>query len=422
MAAGVEGGEPTCGTLEFLVFLGALVAGTGCSLCSKMLLDMKAVGLSGQVEPFQNPLFQTWGMFLGMCGSLPMHFAYEAYKRSRNKSGYAAIGSAPLIAPRLPTSTYFLLLIPALFDLVATAFCMFGLTHIDVSVYQMLRGGAIVFVAILKHFMLGDKLAAFMWVGVALNVLSICMVGATAGGGGADGKSPLVGVALILAGALVQSLQYAFEEKVMSSDVGAPPLLVIGMEGLWGTVLCTFVVYPVLMYLKIEDPYDTWVMFKGSSEIQGMFALYFVSIFLYNILAVLVTYMLNSVWHAILDNFRPITVWGTDLFIFYIVSRGGFGEAWAWPGSYVQLGALFVLLYGTAVYNGSAKLPGFRYAPDTQQQVLLSPGVVIRASPAMASGALLRSPLIHGTPRSRAAAPPTRQAAELPRFARHDSM
>lgn len=51
-----------------------------------------------------------------------------------------------------------------------------------------------------------------------------------------------------------------------------------------------------------------------------MFLLYFLSIFFYNALAVLVTFMLNSVWHAILDNFRPITVWGTDLFIFYAVT------------------------------------------------------------------------------------------------------
>ena len=80
-----------------------------------------------------------------------------------------------------------------------------------------------------------------------------------------------------------------------------------------------------------------------------MFLLYFLSIFFYNALAVLVTFMLNSVWHAILDNFRPITVWGTDLFIFYVITTA-FGEEWT-KWSYVQLAGLFVLLYGTAVYN-----------------------------------------------------------------------
>lgn len=82
--------------------------------------------------------------------------------------------------------------------------------------------------------------------------------------------------------------------------------------------------------------------------------------------AVLVTYMLNSVWHAILDNFRPITVWGTDLFIFYMItSSGDFGEPWT-KWSFVQLGGMFVLLYGTAIYNapngGSILLKGQWYA------------------------------------------------------------
>ena len=115
-----------------------------------------------------------------------------------------------------------------------------------------------------------------------------------------------------------------------------------------------------------------------------MFLLYFVAIFSYNLLAVLVTYMLDSVWHAILDNFRPISVWGVDLALFYVVTSGAFGEAWAYPGSYVQVAALGVLLYGTAVYNGSVKVPGCSYPPDAQQPQLLSP-MVVRASPALAS-------------------------------------
>jgi len=139
---------------------------------------------------------------------------------------------------------------------------------------------------------------------------------------------------LILAGAFVQSLQYAFEEKVMSMEVSAPPLLLIGMEGFWGTVVCIFVLYPICYALPgadvggtMENPYDTIAMMQNSPELRQMFLFYFLSIFFYNALAVLVTFMLNSVWHAILDNFRPITVWGTDLFIFYCVTTS-FGEKW----------------------------------------------------------------------------------------------
>jgi drug/metabolite transporter (DMT)-like permease len=175
---------------------------------------------------------------------------------------------------------YFLLLIPSLFDLCATALCMLGLLHVEVSIYQMLRGSAIIFVAILKHFVLKDKLRDFMWVGVGWNVVSIILVGMTAmfsggGGEGDDGKDPVKGVCLILAGAFVQSLQYAFEEKVMSMEISAPPLLLIGMEGFWGTVVCIFVLYPICYALPgadvggtMENPYDTIAMMQNSAELR----------------------------------------------------------------------------------------------------------------------------------------------------------
>mmetsp|Transcript_25629 Transcript_25629/g.78835 ORF Transcript_25629/g.78835 Transcript_25629/m.78835 type:complete len:466 (+) Transcript_25629:107-1504(+) len=416
-----KGEEPSCGGAELVVFVGALVAGTGCSLFSKVLLSMRAVGREGEVESFRNPLFQTWGMFLGMLFSLPMHVVNEASKRRKKtrKGGYSSIADELESAAtknggeekvvETPTATYFLLAIPSIFDLAATALAMFGLTYITVSVYQMLRGAAIVFVAILKHFLIGDRLAPFMWLGVFLNVVSIVMVGLTAAASedesaSNDGKSPLIGVGLILCGAVVQSLQYAFEEKVMSADVGAaPPLLVIAMEGFWGLVVCTAVLYPLCYAAGVEDPRDTWAMLSNSRDIQITFFFYFVSVFSYNVLAIVVTFMLNSVWHAILDNFRPITVWVTDLVIFYVFSSGNFGEPWAFPGSYIQLGALAVLLFGTAVYNGSVRLPYFAYPDDDlayppaqfRASFRESP-LLIRASPLTASNALTRSPLVHG--------------------------
>jgi predicted Na+-dependent transporter len=139
-------------------------------------------------------------------------------------------------------------------------------------------------------------------------------------------------------------------------DIPSPPLLLIGMEGLWGTILCVVFVYPLVYFLpgddhgSYENPFNTWHMFIHETHIQVAFAVYFVAIFGYNFFAVLVTYLLNSVWHAILDNFRPITVWMTDLFIFYVISTS-FGEQWT-IYSWIQVAGMCVLLYGTAVYNG----------------------------------------------------------------------
>ncbi|CAM9258013.1 unnamed protein product, partial [Ectocarpus fasciculatus] len=361
------GKNVSCGMFEAFIFTAALIGGTACSLSSKTMLGLSGEGMTGETEAFSKPIFQTFGMFLGMVTGLLMHVVVKAFHIPF--PGY--VHSETSSSDSVPMWMYFLLIIPSVFDLLATALCMLGLRDVNVSVYQMLRGSAIVFVAILKHFALGDKLRKFMWVGGGWNVVSIILVGLVAILTASDSEttessSAVRGVTLILAGAFVQSLQYAFEEKVMTADVAAPPLLLIGMEGLWGTLLCLFIVYPIA-YLtpgddhgSYENPENTWYMFTHSSEIQKIFFIYFLSILSYNVLAVLVTYTLNSVWHAILDNFRPITVWCSDLFMYYIITKA-YGEEWTnW--SYVQLLGLVVLLYGTAVYNapnsGSLELRG----------------------------------------------------------------
>jgi drug/metabolite transporter (DMT)-like permease len=283
---------------------------------------------------------------------------------------------------------YFFLAIPSIFDLGATALCMMGLRYLDVSIYQLLRGSGIIFVALMKQHVLKDHLYSFQWVGVIFNVVSVIFVGTAAilnsesdSSGDAStttemygGSEALLGIALVMSGAFIQALQFVFEEKVMSMDESsAPPLLLIGMEGLWGTVLCLFVVYPLAYFLpgndhgRYEDPFNTYHMIMSSSTIQWAFLAYFLVIFAYNLFAVLVTFTLNSIWHAILDNFRPISVWGTDMFIYYaIVSlKGDFGEPWT-KYSWVQLLGMIVLLYGTAIYNapnsGSVALRGQWYA------------------------------------------------------------
>jgi len=234
----------------------------------------------------------------------------------------------------------------------------------------------------MKQTFLHDKLHSFQWVGIFWNVISVMMVGSTAilsQGGGEDsaedasadsGGSALIGVCLVLLGAFVQALQYVFEEKVLTMDVPAPPLLLIGMEGLWGTFFCLTVAYPLVYYLpgddhgSYEDPFNTWYMISNSGTIQIAYWVYFFSILFYNFFAVLVTFLLNSVWHAILDNFRPITVWVTDLVIFYFLTPE-LGEEWT-IFSWVQVSGMVVLLYGTAVYNapnpGSICLQGQWYS------------------------------------------------------------
>lgn len=249
-----DGGTAThkCGMMELLIFLAAIVSGTACSICSKTMMQLHGVGIGGDVEQFSKPIFQTFGMFVGMMFGLVMHWAvlffkipFPGYEHEPPPSATILPTKGLLLPPKYgaipnekdsllnksfgpqPTSTptwmYYFLAIPSVFDLAATALCMMGLRYLDVSIYQLLRGSGIIFVALMKQHVLGDRLYHFQWLGVVWNVASVFLVGATAilnsqNDDAREAGEALLGVLLVMAGAFVQALQFVFEEKVMTME------------------------------------------------------------------------------------------------------------------------------------------------------------------------------------------------------------
>ena len=135
-----------------------------------------------------------------------------------------------------------------------------------------------------------------------------------------------------------------------------------------------------------------------NASLRGVAFGYLLCITGYNVAAIFITFLLEAVWRSILENFRPVAVWGTDLALFYVFTAGGFGEAWTvW--SWLELAGMIVLLLGTAVYNGSVHVPGLDYFPELQRQYSISDSV-------------LGSPLIAGalSPTGTAVAPEKRAA------------
>lgn len=213
-AAGKDGsGGPaatskTCGLTELLIFMAAIVCGTACSICSKTMMQLHGVGITGEVEQFSKPLFQTFGMFIGMCFGLVLHWAAEYFRlpfpgyhwdeddgavnavegttttkttttftttttkhTTRREDGQpnemlplvqsTTVAANSSNGKTLPVWMYFFLAVPSLFDTLATLLCMMGLRYIDVSIYQMLRGSGIIFVALMKQHVLRDRLYNF---------------------------------------------------------------------------------------------------------------------------------------------------------------------------------------------------------------------------------------------------------------------
>lgn len=143
--------------------------------------------------------------------------------------------------------------------------------------------------------------------------------------------------------------------------------------------------YPIAYYIPGDDQgsfenfWTAWEMIQSTRYIRWLMILSMVVVFGFNLFCVLVTFLLSSIWHAILDNFRPLTVWCTDLILYYVIeqqvaagaSSSGdhqpdrLGESWT-PYSWLQLAGMAVLIYGTAIYNapdsGSIRLKGEWYS------------------------------------------------------------
>jgi len=386
------------------IFAAALLAGTGCSLCSKTLLSIHGESSDGNDEALASPPVQTAAMFFGMLIALPMYWiSCWCEKRRGWAGGYEAVVET---AKPVPTWLYFLMAAPSIFDMLATTLCMFGLVSVNVSLYQMLRGGSsIAFTSIMKHFCLpGDGLQRHNWVGVFLCIISIILCGLSVYAGSSSDDSsdsspsgnPLFGVMLILCGGLVQSIQYVFEERVMDEDMGLAPMLVVGLEGAWGFFFCCTLILPLLYYLPgndhghLSDPINSLELIYENKPIYLTFFMYMATIFTYNSLSVMVTKELDAVWHSILDLWRPITVWILDLILHYDVNSS-LGEAWTYPSSHIQLAAMVVLLYGTAIYNQSVDIPFFLGGSDIDHKT-----ASLYASPMLTS-----SPFIQRTIQAR---------------------
>ena len=237
--------------------------------------------------------------------------------------------------------------------------------------------------ALLKQFYLKQRLRSYQWVGVGWNVVAVMILGLVASlsmneeaatsaeispseGNSSGYSDSTIGIFLILIGAIVNALQNVFEDMFLHLNRPISPLILIGMEGVWGILICVFILYPAAYYTPgadhgcIESYKNTWTIFINTKEIQYWFYLFLFCVFWTNVLASLVTLLLDSIWRTMLDNFRPITVWGLSLFIHYYVSHSLF-EGWSDYGKYQLLG-LAALLYGSAIYSapnpGSIKLTG----------------------------------------------------------------
>lgn len=370
------------------------------TILMKTQFTLYSPGIDGNEEQFEKPALGTMNMFIAMFMVLFIHLAQEAWTRRRRTVARPDVEDVSPSSERssktpMPVwKQYLLISVPALFDLVATGLCMIGILFIPASVWQMLRGAEIIFAAILT-VMMRRKLHGFHWVGVGFCFAGIACVGiaatqsaaaegADAGPSQQDLSMTILGMSLTLLGQVVQAAQIIAEESLLE-DMDMPCMLIVGVEGFWGSLIMALLVYPVLWVIPgpdhghVEDPIDTIAMIRNSGSIQLMMVAYIFSCATYNVAGMMVTEALSGVMRVMLEATRTICIWVFGLVWHYGVDpTAPFGERWtSW--SYVQAFGFVLLLTGQATYGEKLKWTGewtgypFFYPQPSPQQTFTSP-------------------------------------------------
>uniref|UniRef100_A0A7S1NDH9 EamA domain-containing protein n=1 Tax=Eutreptiella gymnastica TaxID=73025 RepID=A0A7S1NDH9_9EUGL len=312
-------------------------------------------------------------MFVGMCLCLPMYRMKMHFRKkqaaNRDPEAQPLISVSSPVSPDSASSdtskqsSANAVFIPAVADLLATGLMLSGLVFTSCSVYQMLRGAEVVFCAIMSVVFLKHELDWYMKAGIVLTVIGVTLVGCapmmvsdgTVKEGESDVSTQLLGIGLILLSQLVQSVQMIIEEYLLQ-DVKMDTLVLAGYEGVWGTVLCIFVVLPLFQLMPggdrghLEDSYDSMFMLYHSGAIVFAEFLNCMSVLSYNYFGLTVTQDFTAMHRVIIEASRSLMVWVCDLVIYYWITDGKFGEAWT-VGSWIQLLGFAVLLWGSCMYN-----------------------------------------------------------------------
>jgi hypothetical protein len=208
---------------------------------------------------------------------------------------------------------------------------------------------------------------------VIVGVSSVCSTGAAKAG--VSTGQVIIAIVLTVAAQVVQATQIVVEDFLLH-DIDAAPAFIVGLEGLWGTVITWAIFIPIVGAMPgnegdgvHEDTADTFKMMGDNPVIIGFVILYVFVILAYNVFGMMVTHVSSAVVRTILEALRTLCIWAVELIIHY----GSMNSAWGkkrpelgeelslW--SILELAGFMVLVTGMLMYNRILELPCFRYPP-----------------------------------------------------------
>lgn len=306
-----------------------LISGSCNTLLMKFMVMQKvpmATGAPG--EGFEQPYFQT---LLMMFGEFLCLIAYYAKGRDQN-----------LNFAEVPKSVF---AGACLFDWTATTLVNMAYICIPASVVQMTRGSMVVFTCLISVLFLGRRQHKYHIFGVGLVAVGITLVSLSTfinpahihDASSVSNATKIFGISLCLTAQLFQASMIVFEEKIMSKYT-VPPLLVVGMEGMFG-ILFGVVLLCGLNAMHIENTPGAFYQISHSKPLLMAVVGSIFSIAFFNFSGVTVTQKASAVSRSTIDVSRTIIIWAVEL-------------AMGWNTfNALQLSGFVVLALGTMIYN-----------------------------------------------------------------------
>jgi len=152
--------------------------------------------------------------------------------------------------------------------------------------------------------------------------------------------------------------------------VPIPPAVWVvgGVENFYSCFIFILVIFPLSLWVIPGSDYgecfeslaDSLAMLGNSVKLLIVHLCGMTLLSLYVFAGLKVIKLLNSVTRVMMDIWRSLLIWGITLTYYYTVGdeTEEFGERWAYPKSYLQLGGFVIAGFGQFCYAGVLKFPG----------------------------------------------------------------
>jgi hypothetical protein len=339
-----------------------VILGTVNAIMEKVLYEQEAAGLPEYgLHKFVKPFFFATMLFFGVSLSI-VGYLFLSYW---NQDSYPRLSILPL--PRFVTFS-----LPGFFGLFQGAMSSITAALIGVSVDYMMRSATLIGVSLIAKFFFKKEFQKYEWAGMIIVALSLTLVGLASVLNAENSITVLVSrkwtIVILILKALSQAA-YSIKlsiEQYYTQQFRIPPMVVSGLESLWGFAIGAIVLLPVVHNIPgvegrgiHEDAFDTFAQLQNNGCILLILSTSVMLECVYSVSSVSLTEATSAVARTLIESFRTFLIWIVQLALFYGLSRSeslskykGIGEEWA-TGSWVQLAGYIMLICGLLTYRGT---------------------------------------------------------------------